>query len=141
MPDLIYGETEIIDNNENSLGLRRHSATESLNWKMLSNGMLVCHQSVLVKRTLCEKYNLNYRHSSDYEWLIKALKASESIYNSKLILSKFMEGGQTTKNLIPGLKERFRIMIKYYGLPRTIWKHFVLAFRLFFYYIKNKRLN
>jgi glycosyltransferase involved in cell wall biosynthesis len=140
LPDIIYGETEIIDINGNELGLRRHSAPDKLNWKILSRGMLVCHQSVLVKRELATEYNLKYRHSSDFDWLIRVLKCSKSIHNSKLILSKFLEGGQTAKNLVPGLKERFWIMTKYYGLIPTIFRHFMMIFRLTFYYFRHRRI-
>jgi glycosyltransferase involved in cell wall biosynthesis len=140
LPDLIYGETEIIDSNEKYLGMRRHSAPENLNWKMLSKGMLVCHQSVLVKKEISEDYNLKYKHSSDFEWLIRVLKKSGFIYNSGLVLSKFLEGGQTSKTLKSGLKERFRIMKIYYGLVPTLYKHFIMIFRLASYYLKHRRL-
>ena len=139
--DVIYGETEIIDRNDKSLGMRRHSVPELLSWKKLSKGMLVCHQSVLVRKEIAEKYNLEYRHSSDFEWLIKVLKNSKTIVNTKLTLSKFLEGGQTNKNLAPGLKERFRIMRKHYGLISTIMNHLLLGIKLIFYYLKNRRLN
>jgi glycosyltransferase involved in cell wall biosynthesis len=141
MPDMIYGETEITDIDGNSLGMRRHSAPKALNWKMFSRGMLVCHQSVLVRRGLSGEYNLDYKYSSDFEWLIRALRAAKSIHNSGLTLSKFLEGGQTSKNRIPGLKERFRIMSKYYGLIPTILRHFAMVFKLLFYYLKHKRIN
>jgi len=141
LPDVIYGETQIIDILDNPKGMRRHSAPEGLNWKMLTKGMLVCHQSVLVKRSLAIDYNLNYKHSSDFEWLIEVLKNAGTIHNSGLILSKFMEGGQTTKNLIPGLKERFKIMSKHFGLIPTILRHILMIFRILGYYLKHKRFN
>jgi glycosyltransferase involved in cell wall biosynthesis len=139
-PDIIYGETEIINYKGQSLGMRRHSTPEVLNWKSLKWGMLVCHQSVLVKKEIIENYQLIYKHSSDFEWLIRMLKKSKRIYNSKLILSKFMDGGQTSKYLIAGLKERFRIMVKYYGLISTVFIHFILVAKMVVYYFKNKRI-
>jgi glycosyltransferase involved in cell wall biosynthesis len=139
-PDIIYGETQIIDNEGNVLGMRRHAAPENLDWKMLSKGMLVCHQSVIVKKEKAGHYQLNYKHSSDYDWLIRVLKNSTQIVNSGLILSQFLEGGQTSKNLLPGLKERFRIMCRNYGTLTTIINHFILAGRLLFYYLKNRRI-
>jgi glycosyltransferase involved in cell wall biosynthesis len=139
-PDIIYGETEIIDKDGRNIGMRRHSAPENLSWKMLSKGMLVCHQSVIIKKEISENYNLEYKHSSDFDWLIRVLKKSSSIHNSGLVLSKFLEGGKTSKTLIPGLKERFRIMKTYYGLITTILEHFAMIFRLAFYYLKHRRL-
>jgi len=140
LPDVIYGETEIIDYKGQTIGMRRHSIPEKLNWKSLKHGMLVCHQSILVKKEIAVEYNLKYKYSADFEWLIRVLKKAETIYNSRLILSKFMDGGQTSRTLIPGLKERFRIMHTHYGLIITTLNHFILAIKLVFFYLKNKRI-
>jgi hypothetical protein len=139
LPDVIYGETEIIDLSGKSLGMRRHSTPEKLTWRSLRFGMKVCHQSILVKKELVELYRLDYRYSSDFEWVIRILKKSKSVYNSKLILSKFMEGGMTKQSLVPSLKERFKIMSAYYGLIPTIFNHIYLVIKLSIYYLKNKR--
>ncbi len=140
LPDVIYGETEIIDYKGQIIGMRRHSIPEKLNWKSLKYGMLVCHQSILVKKEIVVEYNLNYKYSSDFEWLIRVLKKAETVHNSRLILSKFMDGGQTSRTLLPGLKERFRIMVTYYGFIITTLNHFILAIKLVFFYLKNKRI-
>ncbi len=139
LPDVIYGETEIIDQEGKSVGMRRHSTPEKLNWRTFRFGMKVCHQSAIVKRKLLDFYNTKYKYSADFEWLIKVLKKSDYIYNSHLILSKFMEGGLTNHSLLPSLKERFAIMRKHYGLLPTIFNNIYLAIRLSFYYFKNKR--
>ncbi len=139
LPDIIYGETEIINQSRESVGMRRHSAPDKLTWKSLKFGMKVCHQSVIVKKSLASSYKTKYRYSSDFEWLIRALRQSENIYNSHLTLSKFMEGGISSQSLIPSLKERFSIMKQYYGLFSTSFIHLYLAIKLLFYYIKNKR--
>ncbi len=139
LPDVIYGETEIIDQNGKALGMRRHKAPETLTWKSLRLGMKVCHQSVIVSKRVALLYNTKYRYSSDFEWLIRVLMKSDHIYNSHFILSKFMEGGITNQSLTAGLKERFAIMSKYYGKVSTVFIHFYLMFRLMFFYIRNKR--
>ncbi len=139
LPDVIYGETEIINFKGQLIGKRRHSVPKKLTWKSLRFGMKVCHQSILVKKNLVEPYNTDFRYSSDFEWVIKVLKKSKAIHNSNLILSKFMEGGLTKQSLLPSLKERFKIMKQYYGLIPTIFNHIYLAIKLSFYYVKNKR--
>lgn len=139
-PDVVYGETEIIDYKGQSIGMRRHQSPENLTWKSLRYGMKVCHQSVLVKKVIAGNYNLKYRYSSDFEWLIEVLKKANTIYFSQMIISKFMDGGQTSKTIIPGLKERFRIIKKHYGLVPTIFRHFILAGNLILFYLKNKRI-
>ncbi len=139
LADLYYGETEIVDPNGQTIGMRRHKAPEKLNWRSLLKGMKVSHQSVIVKKELAQPYNIKYKLSSDFDWLIKVLKKTTLIENTGLILSKFMDGGLTKKNLIPGLKERFQIMVENYGYFSTVSSHIPLAVKLAFYYLKNRR--
>ncbi len=139
-PGVIYGETEIIDETGKSLGQRRLKAPETLNWKSLQWGMVVCHQSFIVKRDLCEEYNLHYRFAADVDWMIRVLKKSKQVHNAGITLCKFKSGGLTYKNIRHGLKERFRIMVKNYGLIKTVFNHGVLGTKLFFYYLRNRRI-
>jgi glycosyltransferase involved in cell wall biosynthesis len=137
--DFYYGETAITDAQGNILGMRRHKAPEKLTWRSFLWGMKVSHQSMIVKRTISCRYDLQYRFSADFDWAVKALKKADSIVNTGLILSKFMDGGTTKKNLKAGIKERFRIMKKNYGLIPTVLVHLILPVKLAFFYLKNKR--
>jgi len=139
-PDVIYGETEIINEKGISLGQRRLRAPEKLTWRSLQWGMVVCHQSFIVRREKCEPYNLHYRFAADVDWMIRVLKKSDNIYNAGITLCKFKSGGLTYKNIRHGLKERFRIMIKNYGFTRTLFNHAVLGTKLFFYYLRHRRI-
>lgn len=54
LPDVIYGETAIVDGEGHFLRMRRLSAPEQLDWKSFRQGMLVCHQAFLPSvRRLC----------------------------------------------------------------------------------------
>ena len=139
LPDVVYGETTIVDLKGNELGLRRLKAPEQLTWKSFKDGMLVCHQSVYVKRTIAETYNLNLKISADYEWVLKALKKAETIHNTHLILTRFLDGGINKKNIRKGLTERLKVMIQHYGLFSTLLNHFVIGIKFFWFWIKNKR--
>lgn len=127
-PDVIYGDTMIKDDDGKELGLRRLRPPKVLSWKSFSNGMLVCHQSFIARRSLTAKYDLRYRFSADFDWCIKVLKKSRHIVNSNLILSGYLKEGATTNNHKASLKERFRIMCHYYGLFVTLFKHFLFLF-------------
>ena len=72
--------------------------------------MVVCHQSILVKREKAPVYNLEYRLSADFDWVTRAVKNAAQTHNSRMILSRFLEGGLTRHNIKAGLKERFKIM-------------------------------
>ena len=139
-PDIIYGGTMIIDEAQNEVGDRRLSPPAQLTWKSFRQGMVVCHQSVLVKQELAPEFNLDYHLSADIDWVIRASKKAELIHNSKLVLTRFLEGGLTDHNIKAGLKERFKIMTRYYGLIPTILRHFLFGIRLTNYYLKHRRI-
>lgn len=134
LPDIIYGETTVVGENGELLGMRRLSAPDKLTWKSFRMGMLVCHQSFISKRTIAPFYDLKYRYSSDFDWCIRCLKKAETIHNSRLILSSFLDGGLTTQQRKTSLKERYAIMSHYYGNITTSLLHLWFAVR--FYYAK-----
>ncbi len=137
--DVYYGETEIIDTAGKTIGMRRHSVPEKLSWKTFKWGMKVSHQSIIIKKEITPFYDLQYRFSADFDWVIKVLKKAGKIENTGIILSKFMDGGTTKKNLKAGLKERFKIMKINYGLIPTVLTHIILSLKLLLYYIVNRR--
>ncbi len=134
LPDIIYGETSIVDAEGKPLGMRRLKAPKQLTWKSFRMGMLVCHQSFIAKRTIVPEYDLQYRLSADYDWCIRCLKQAKSIYNTKMILSNYLEEGLSTQQRKASLKERYEVMCKYYGKFATIILHGWFALR--FYYAK-----
>lgn len=74
LPDVIYGDTAIVDEEGHFLHMRRLSPPENLNWKSFKEGMLVCHQAFFARRDLIEPYNLHYRFSADFDWCIRIMK-------------------------------------------------------------------
>jgi glycosyltransferase involved in cell wall biosynthesis len=139
IPDIIYGGTMIIDEDQNEVGDRRLKPPDPMTWRSFRQGMVVCHQSIIVKRDIAPEYNLEYRLSADIDWAIRATKNAEQIHNSKQTLSRFLEGGMTRHNIKAGLKERFRIMTKYYGLVPTLLRHVIFGIRLTYFFLKNRR--
>ncbi len=139
LPDIIYGETMIVDVSGNEIGLRRLKAPEVLNWKSFRDGMVVCHQSILINRQIVEEYNLKYRVASDFDWVLRALKKANSIVNSHLIISKFLDNGLSKQNIPAALRERFLIMSKNYGFIPTLFRHFLIGIKFFWYWIKEGR--
>lgn len=133
-PDIIYGETALVDSDYNFIGMRRLKTPENLTWKSFRNGMLVCHQAFIVKRTIAVEYDTAYRFSADFDWCIRCMKKANVIYNSRLILVDYLNEGLTTRNHKASLKERFSIMSKYYGLIPVSLYHIWFAVR--FYYNK-----
>lgn len=139
LPDIIYGETKIVNQSGHALGLRRLKAPDRLTWKSFRMGMLVCHQSFIPKREIAPLYNTIYTLSADYDWCIQCLLNAKTIYNSHLILSDFLEEGMSSVHRRKSLKERFDIMCKYYGKSVTIMLHGWFVIRFYFAkYIKGR---
>jgi glycosyltransferase involved in cell wall biosynthesis len=137
--DFYYGQTMIVDQNGVEIGLRRLAPKGKLTWKSFKRGMLVSHQSVIVSRTLCTEYSLKYRFSADYEWVLSALRKSKSVVDTNRVLSRYLDGGLTKKNIIPGLRERFAIMIKNYGLLTTLLHHIPISLNFIYFIVKYRR--
>lgn len=139
LSDVYYGDTVMIDAQGHEIGQRRLTPPENLTWKHFGYGMRVSHQSFICKRQLAGLYNLKYRFSADYEWCLLVLKKAQTIKNSRLVLSKFLDGGLTKQNIVPGLKERFSIMRQHFGFFPTLLRHVVLGTKLVWFLARHKR--
>ena len=130
LPDVLYGETAIVDEEGHFLRMRRLSAPENLNWKSFKDGMLVCHQAFFPRRELAEPYDLRYRFSADFDWCIRIMKKSHTLHNTHLTLIDYLNEGMTTRNHRASLHERFRIMCRHYGYLSTLARHAWFTLRL-----------
>lgn len=122
-PGIVYGQTLLVDSNRNRIGDRHLTAPEVLTFDSFAEGMVVCHQAFIVLRKVAVKYDLSYRFSADYEWCLRCLKRSmNNVYIDETIID-YLNEGLTTANHKASLKERFKIMCKYYGTTPTIMRH------------------
>jgi len=128
-PNIIYGETAIVDERGVFLHMRRLKAPAKLTWKSFRQGMVVCHQAFIVKKEIFEPYDLSYRFSSDFDWCIRMMKKASSIHNTRLTLINYLNEGMTTTHRRASLKERYDIMVKHYGPVSTIFHHIWFVIR------------
>lgn len=135
LPAVVYGETDLVDENGQFLRHRRLQAPRRLNWRSFRRGMLVCHQSFYVRTDLArqEPYDLKYRYSADFDWCIRLLKRAGRlnlpIVNSRRILTDYLCEGLTTSNRKASLWERFHIMVSHYGRLATLMLHGLFVIR------------
>ena len=126
---VIYGDTDIVDQQGQFLRHRRLSAPERLSWRSFRQGMLVCHQAFYALTDLARQtpYNLDYRYSADVDWCIRVMKEAErrGLQLKKVdgVVANYLDGGTTNQNHRASLKERFRVMRTHYGLVTTICMH------------------
>ncbi len=129
-PDVIYGQTQLVDIAGNIVGMRHLTAPKHLTWQSFKDGMLVCHQAFIARREMCPHYDLKYRFSADYDWCVKVLKQSESTaYVGDEPIISYLSEGLTTENHKKSLRERYNIMCHYYGTLPTMLRHVKFACR------------
>ncbi|MDB5128404.1 glycosyltransferase family 2 protein [Mucilaginibacter sp.] len=139
--DIYYGETEMVNDERESLGQRRHKAPSKFNWRSFKYGMSVSHQAIYIKRSLVEPYDPKYQLSADIDWIIRAAKKAKKIVKVDGYVAKYLVGGMSKAKHKQSLLERFDIMKRHYGLIPTVLNHAVIAFNLGWYWLLNKRTN
>lgn len=132
---VVYGDTDVTDDDGNFIAHRHYSAPERLTWRSFKNGMLVCHQAFYAKTSLVRltPYDLRYRHSADVDWCIRIMRLAEEqgleLQNVNKVIAYYQKEGQTTRYHRSSLMERFVIMRHHYGLYTAIYKHFCFVLR------------
>lgn len=122
-PGIVYGQTDIVDNEGRRLGARHLTAPETLTLDSFREGMVVCHQAFIAYHRITGPYDLRYRYSADYDWCVRCLQHSRRNEYIPEVLIDYLYEGATTRNRRRSLKERFRIMAHYYGFFPTLWRH------------------
>lgn len=124
-PDIIYGDTDIVDIEGKRLGPRHLSAPAILTVDSFSHGMLICHQAFMVRKDIAPLYDTDYRFSADYDWCIRCIKASRAgdRVNLKMVTIDYLADGMTDHNKKASLIERFKIMAAHYGAMKAIASH------------------
>lgn len=135
--DVYYGDTQITDESGVLLYNRRLRPPQKLKWTDFRYGMLVCHQSIIIKRELSATYNTKYRIAADIDWAIRSVRNAKEIVNVNLPISKFMEGGMSSIHHRKGLQERYKILNSHFGYIPNALVHVYIVFRL----LKNKLFN
>lgn len=137
-PAVLYGDTNIVDNNGNYIRHRRLTPPEHLTWRSFRHGMLVCHQAFYARTDIARttSYDLKYRYSADVDWCIRIMKKAEEqhlpLVNIHQIVANYTQEGETTRHHKESLRERFNVMSFHYGKPLTIAMHVWFAVRTFF---------
>jgi len=128
--DIYYGETKLVNEDREILGDRRHKCPDTFDWKSFKYGMNVCHQAIYVKREIAEPYDMQYKLSSDIDWVIRAAKKAKKTVNVKDYVAKYLVGGMSQQRHKQSLKERYEIFKKYYGTIPNLINHGIIALRL-----------
>lgn len=135
LPVVLYGNTDIVDNDGRFLRHRRLQPPANLSWRSFRHGMLVCHQAFYARLDIAKTvpYDCRYRFSADVDWCIRIMKEAEirhlPLLNLHLVVANYTEEGQSTIHHRESLNERYQIMCHHYGKIPTIFMHLWFAIR------------
>lgn len=135
LPVVLYGNTDIVDNDGRFLRHRRLQPPANLSWRSFRHGMLVCHQAFYARLDIAKTvpYDCRYRFSADVDWCIRIMKEAEirhlPLLNLHLVVANYTEEGQSTIHHRESLNERYQIMCHHYGRIPTIFMHLWFAVR------------
>lgn len=129
LPGVLYGDTDIVNDEGHFLRHRRLTPPKKLSWRSFKWGMLVCHQSFYARADIAKQvhYDLGYRYSADVDWCIRIMKESEKqhlpLRNVNAVITNYLDGGMSIQNHKASLKERFLVMRRHYGIVTTLLVH------------------
>ena len=140
--DVVFGDTMFVSETGKKIGLISKLKPQRLPRKLTFDGfkygMNVCHQSVIVKRELSPKYNLDYKLAADIDWLLEILKHKPSSKRLEYTISNFEVGGSSYQHTKKAWKERFQVFSKHFGILPNIYNHIWIIIRRVIFEIKIK---
>lgn len=120
--DLLYGDHVYVDAQGQILARRRHRPYPQgqLEKKHFQTGMVICHQALIVRRSLAPRYDLSYPIAADLDWTLRLLDQKPRTYDSGLKLIRYLEGGLSAQRRLAYIRERTRILYKHFGIPGVV---------------------
>lgn len=124
-PDILYGDTMIVNEEGEILRPRHLQAPSILTHRSFLKGMLICHQAFMVRRDLAPEYSHTLRLSADYEWCLNCIARSKVTkrVNLNTVTIHYLDNGVSEKKKLASLKERFDVMRRHYGLGAALKAH------------------
>ena len=121
--DIFHGDLIIFDSKENT--------TIHYPRNDLKNTMSIFHPTMFISKESYAKvglYDLNFKLSADFEWVLRARKAGLSFHYDHHLISHYYKYGASYKNRMRGIFENLRIrkkhsiplVITYYHLAKEI---------------------
>jgi glycosyltransferase involved in cell wall biosynthesis len=139
--DIYYSDALFVRDNGSPVGLRSRitphtllplgkptNQSGSLSWVDMALGMKICHQAFVVRRGLAPDY-LTDNLSADLDWEIRCLKAARRVELLPFVLCRYLIGGLSVQQHRRSLTDRFRVLVRHFGLLPTLWHHVRIAIR------------
>ena len=141
VPDVLYGDTFFVNNEGEIQGLRSeitpHRLPKNLKWQDMKLGMLVCHQSFIVRKSIAPLYMEN-NLSADVDWEIECLKRAKEVQYLDFVVAKYLTGGVSNQQLKRSLLDRYEVLKKHFGVFGAMIAHVQILWRGVRLMVKNK---
>ncbi len=135
--DVYYGDALYVRDDGSAIGLRSevtpHRLPARATWRDFRRGMVICHQSFVMRRNLAPPFRLDHPYSADIDWEIRCLKAARKVVNLGVPLSRYLVGGFSVKNLRASLLDRYVILREHFGLLPNLANHARIFWRGFWF--------
>lgn len=127
--DVIYGDTILINEKDENLGMRHGKTPDELKYTSFKHGMNVCHQAFICRKKLVEKYELKWGIAADIDWILTILKKNPKVTNTKSVIAQFLIAGASSANLSKSWKSRYKVLKHHYGGGSNFINHIYIALR------------
>lgn len=129
--DFLYGDYTMIDEEGNTFkGHKDPPSDKKISAKSFINGMVICHQSMMAKRSIAELYDFQqWRISADIDWCIRTLKNARTFKYTHTYWCWFLTGGVSDQGRFKSNKERYKIAQKHFGWFAATWAQFKAGLR------------
>ena len=139
--DIVYSDT-LLANNNVVLGSRSALTTRKLPNHLTVNswlkGMVIGHQSMIVKTSVSEHFDTQLKHVADYNWAIEITRNAKNYLLLPTPIAIFDVSGHSSRNRKESNMERFKVMIKHFGWFKTCVVHLGIVWLNLASILKNK---
>ncbi len=120
--DVLYGEHVEVDQEGRICDTPRHRPYPrgALKKAHFRTGMSICHQALIVRRSLAPLYDLRYRLAADLDWTIRLLSQNPRSYDSGQVLIRYLAGGLSDRRLRRYIWERTAILYRHFGIRAVL---------------------
>ena len=108
--DLHWGDALLVDKDRQVIGLSR--GPRRLTPQAFVNGMSVCHQAVIVRRSVCPTYDSDLRYVADQKWLRQLTAADLVMRRHDKPLARYLLGGISESRLPAVVAEKIRFSFR-----------------------------
>ena len=129
--DIVYGLSVNIDEAGNQRPWHKKTPNANqLSAKSFMNGMVICHQCMILKKTCAVKYDFSIKIAADIDWSIRSMKNVKTKHFYNDIFCLFLEGGVSDDKRWKAVTERFQISVKHFGIIAAVAQQFSILWQV-----------